>query len=96
MREISREQMQELLSAPIFHQIGETADEIGLECYLVGGYVRDLFLERPSKDIDCVVVGPEGTAKVEKQKAKDEIEVMTLALCPLPIASLLVLPLHKP
>ena len=58
MREISREQMQELLAAPLFHQIGETADEMGLECYLVGGYVRDLFLERPSKDIDCVVVSP--------------------------------------
>ena len=60
MREISREQMQELLSAPIFHQIGQTADEMGLECYLVGGYVRDLFLERPSKDIDCVVVNTSG------------------------------------
>ena len=58
MREISREQMQQLLSAPIFHQIGETADEMGVECYLVGGYVRDLFLERPSKDIDVVVVSP--------------------------------------
>ena len=56
MREISREQMCELLSAPIFHQIGQTADEMGVEVYLVGGYVRDLFLERPSKDIDCVVV----------------------------------------
>ncbi len=49
--------MQQALSAPIFHQIGEVADELGVECYVVGGYVRDLFLERPSKDIDCVVVG---------------------------------------
>ena len=57
MRWIDREQMKQLLSAPIFHQIGEVADEQGVECYLVGGYVRDLFLERPSKDIDCVVVG---------------------------------------
>ncbi len=84
MREISREQMQKLLSAPIFHQIGETADEIGLECYLVGGYVRDLFLERPSKDIDCVVVGPEGTAKDDRQKAKDEVESHDFS--PLPFA----------
>ena len=30
---------------------------MGLECYVVGGYVRDLYLERPSKDIDCLVVG---------------------------------------
>ena len=51
--------MCELLSAPIFCQIGETADELGLECYVVGGYVRDLFLERPSKDIDCVVAAPQ-------------------------------------
>ena len=57
MRHISHEEMQQALSAPIFHQIGEVADELGLECYVVGGYVRDLFLERPSKDIDCVVVG---------------------------------------
>ena len=28
-----------------------------MECYVVGGYVRDLFLERPSKDIDVVCVG---------------------------------------
>lgn len=84
MREISREQMQELLAAPIFHQIGETADEIGLECYLVGGYVRDLFLERPSKDIDCVVVGPEGMAKDDRQKAKDEVE--SIDFSPLPFA----------
>ena len=41
----------------IFHLIGDTADEMGLECYVVGGFVRDIFLERPSKDIDVVVVG---------------------------------------
>lgn len=57
MRQISHDEMVELLSAPIFHQIGETADQLGMECYVVGGYVRDLFLQRPSKDIDCVVVG---------------------------------------
>ena len=49
--------MQQLLSADIFRQIGQTADRLGVECYVVGGYVRDLFLERPSKDIDCLVVG---------------------------------------
>ena len=41
----------------LFRLIGATADELGLECYVVGGYVRDLYLERPSKDIDVVVVG---------------------------------------
>ena len=57
MRDITLQQMQQLLSADIFHQIGSTADELGVECYVVGGYVRDLFLQRPSTDIDCVVVG---------------------------------------
>lgn len=37
--------------------ISEAADSLQLECYVVGGYVRDLFLERPSNDIDVVVVG---------------------------------------
>ena len=41
----------------IFQQISETADELGMECYVVGGYVRDIFLHRPSTDIDVVVVG---------------------------------------
>ena len=41
----------------IFHLIGNVADELGVECYVVGGYVRDIFLERPSDDIDVVVVG---------------------------------------
>ena len=40
----------------VFHLIGDTADELGVECYVVGGYVRDIFLERASKDIDVVVV----------------------------------------
>ena len=39
------------------HLVGEEADRLGLECYVIGGYVRDLFLHRESKDIDVVVVG---------------------------------------
>lgn len=41
----------------LFHQIGQIADKQGVEAYLVGGYVRDQFLSRGSKDIDFVVVG---------------------------------------
>lgn len=41
----------------IFSQIGTLADELGMECCLIGGYVRDLLLGRASKDIDVVVVG---------------------------------------
>lgn len=45
------------LKDPIFRQIGEIADSMGREVYVVGGYVRDIFLNRPSKDIDFVTVG---------------------------------------
>ena len=57
MKLYSDEELACLLDQEIFHQIGDCADELGVECYVVGGYVRDLFLERPSKDIDVVVVG---------------------------------------
>ena len=46
-----------ILDQDIFHQISQVADRMGVECYVVGGYVRDIFLERPSNDIDVVVVG---------------------------------------
>ena len=57
MIELTQQDLIERFDKPIFHKISETADELGLECYAVGGYVRDLFLERPSQDIDVVVVG---------------------------------------
>ena len=57
MKELTKEELKLKFDSPIFHQISQTADELKLECYAVGGYVRDLFLERPSTDIDIVVVG---------------------------------------
>lgn len=57
MRNLTREDLTRLLDKRIFRQISEVADEKGMECYVVGGYVRDLFLERPSQDIDIVTVG---------------------------------------
>jgi putative nucleotidyltransferase with HDIG domain len=57
MRNLSDAELAQLLDKDIFHQISDVADHLGLECYVVGGYVRDLFLERPSNDIDVVVVG---------------------------------------
>ena len=45
------------IEKPILHLVGEEADRIGLECYVIGGWVRDLFLHRESTDIDVVVVG---------------------------------------
>ncbi len=53
----TQEQLKEKLSANVFQVLGETADELGYECYVIGGYVRDLYLERPSDDVDVVVVG---------------------------------------
>lgn len=57
MKLYSDEELAEILDREIFHQIGACADELGVDCYVVGGYVRDIFLERPSSDIDVVVVG---------------------------------------
>ena len=57
MIELTTDELKQRFDGKIFKQISETADELGLECYVVGGYVRDIFLERPSKDIDVVVVG---------------------------------------
>lgn len=57
MRNLTHADLVRLLDQDIFHQIAEAADSLHLECYVVGGYVRDLFLNRPSDDIDIVVVG---------------------------------------
>lgn len=57
MKIYSDAELAQILDIDIFHLIGEAADELHLDCYVVGGYVRDIFLERPSNDIDVVVVG---------------------------------------
>lgn len=57
MRQLSDSDLAKILDKDIFHKIGDAADSLGVDCYVVGGYVRDLFLERPSNDIDVVVVG---------------------------------------
>ncbi len=49
--------LQQHLGHPLFGLLTATADEMALSCYVVGGYVRDIFLQRPSKDIDVVTVG---------------------------------------
>ena len=54
---ISEEEILVHLDAKPFHIASEAADELGVEAYVIGGYVRDLFLNRPSKDIDIVAVG---------------------------------------
>ena len=49
--------MQLPLKHPIFQILSDIAAEKGIEAYVIGGYVRDLLLHRPSKDIDIVVHG---------------------------------------
>lgn len=53
----TQEDIDQHLALPVFHLLSEVADALGLETYLIGGYVRDLFLHRQSKDIDVVTVG---------------------------------------
>ena len=57
MTELTAEELKACFQTDIFKYVSETADSLGLECYVVGGYVRDLYLQRPSQDIDVVVVG---------------------------------------
>lgn len=57
MKILTQIEIKNKIDTPLFHKLTETADEMGLECYLVGGYVRDSILERPTNDIDVVVVG---------------------------------------
>ncbi len=45
------------LQHPIFNIVSETAGQMGVSCYVIGGFVRDLLLRRPCKDIDIVAIG---------------------------------------
>jgi putative nucleotidyltransferase with HDIG domain len=53
----ARSPLQEKLSLTIFEIVSQECEKLGCEAYVVGGFVRDLFLGRPSKDIDFVVTG---------------------------------------
>ena len=57
MKILSQNEIKQKIDSTLFHKITEVADTLQIECYLVGGYVRDIFLERPTNDIDVVVVG---------------------------------------
>lgn len=49
--------MKQYLEHPLFSVVTETASEQNVHAYVIGGFVRDLLLKRPSKDIDIVVIG---------------------------------------
>ena len=74
----TREELQKILDKPLFHKISETADELGMECYIVGGYVRDIFLQRPSTDLDVVVVGKGIEKTLESHFDSKEIKSVNL------------------
>ena len=63
----------------VFRLISRCADALGLETYVIGGYVRDLLLKRPSKDIDIVCVGS-GIALAEKVAASCGTTQVSLAV----------------
>ena len=75
MQHFSPEELKDKVSTPMFQLIGQVADELGMECYVIGGYVRDLLMNRPSKDIDVVVtqggvaVNPKNVELRERLKA---------------------------
>ncbi len=50
--------MKTKLTHPVFKIISQCADEMNIDAYVIGGWVRDLHLNRPCKDIDIVAVGP--------------------------------------
>jgi len=54
---IEKEEIKAKIDKYPFHLVQEAADELGVEAYVIGGFVRDIFLHRPSKDIDIVAVG---------------------------------------
>ena len=69
--------VQSALENPIFKLIGKTADRLELRAYVVGGFVRDLLLQRENKDIDIVVVG--NGVEFAQAVARDFSSTITLA-----------------
>ncbi|MGZ3945374.1 MAG: CCA tRNA nucleotidyltransferase, partial [Mucilaginibacter sp.] len=65
--------MKQHLQHPLFNIISKTAEELNVHVYVIGGFVRDLFLNRLSKDIDIVVIGdgiPFAQAVAKKMRVK--------------------------
>ncbi len=71
MRLLLDADLAKLLNRDIFLKISHVADALNIECYVVGGYVRDLFLERPSADIDVVSIGNGSGIRLAKELKKD-------------------------
>ena len=64
------------LSLPIFREVTDIVDSLGVRAYVVGGYVRDYYLCRPSTDIDIVVVGSGiEVAKILGKRLKTKVSI---------------------
>ena len=71
-----QEEIDKHLSNKVFRLISGAADQLGVECYVIGGYVRDIFLRRPSKDIDIVAVGSGiKLAELVAKKIDDKVNI---------------------
>lgn len=66
--------MKQHLQNPIFSIISKAAGKMGVQVYVIGGFVRDLYLQRPSKDIDIVVVG-NGIAFAEQVASQLKVQL---------------------
>src|SRR5690554_583149 len=66
----------EKLNHPVFKVTRDIVTQEGLEAYVIGGFVRDLLLDRPSKDIDIVVVGS-GLELAKKVAEKLKVKKVT-------------------
>ena len=60
---------------PIFKLVSESSKQLNIKAFVIGGFVRDLILQRPSKDIDivCVGSGVELAELVAKNSGRDEV-----------------------
>lgn len=63
-------QILQSINKKAFKAVQQAADALGLPCYAVGGYVRDLFLHRHSKDIDFVSVGQDSGIAIAREVAR--------------------------
>jgi poly(A) polymerase len=62
------------IALPVFKVIGSCADELGISCYVIGGFVRDSIMGRSTKDIDVVAIGS-GIELAQKVAKKLKVEV---------------------
>lgn len=71
---IEKKSLKEHLTHPIFELISEVCTAMGISSYVIGGYVRDILLNRPCKDIDIVALGS-GIELAEKVARKIDSEI---------------------